>query len=294
MSHRHTEAEGIRVGRFRLDVVPEFGGPRMLPQEMFPALEVDRFAAMRPALPPEGFDPPSGKLVTSVHTWLIRGPDGLVMLLDTGSGNGKDRPQFPIFSRLNTDWLERLAALGVTPDQVTHVVNTHLHHDHVGWNTRWDGSAWVPTFRRARHIMPRLEAEAGPGIFPPWNAGCFEDSVAPVLEAGLAELVAPPHDIAPGLRLLPAPGHSPGMMVLEVSDGQGGGVLAGGDPMHHALQLFAPGLNTRFCQAPEQAAATRRLLLDRCADEGFGIAAIHFFAPRILRLRRAGDAYAFA
>jgi glyoxylase-like metal-dependent hydrolase (beta-lactamase superfamily II) len=287
-------AEGLSVGQFRLDVVPEFGGPRMLPQEMFPSLDAGTFAAMRPLIRPDSFDPPSGKLVTSVHSWLVRGPGGLVLLLDTGSGNGKSRPQFPIFNHLNTDWMERLAALGVAPGQVTHVVNTHLHHDHVGWNTRWDGAAWAPTFPQARHLMPRLEAEAGPAIFPPWNAGCFEDSVVPVLEAGLAELVTPPFQVAPGLRLLPAPGHSPGMLVLEVSDGQGGGVLAGGDPMHHALQLFAPALNTRFCQAPDEAAATRLALLERCADEGFGLAAIHFYAPRVLRLKRDGARFAFA
>ncbi|WP_270936244.1 MBL fold metallo-hydrolase [Falsiroseomonas oryzae] len=285
--------DSFTIGRYRLDVVPEFGGPRMLPQDMFPALTAERFAAILPRLPPESFDPPSGKLVTSVHSWLVRGPDGLVMLVDTGSGNGKTRSKFPIFNNLNTDWLQRLAALGVQPEQVTHVVNTHLHHDHVGWNTRMEGGAWVPTFRNARHLMPRLEAEGGPDLFPVWNYECFGDSVAPILVAGLAELVDPPHEILPGLRLLPAPGHSPGMMVLEVSDGQGGGALLAGDPMHHALQLFAPELNTRFCQAPDQAAATRRALLDRCADEGFALGAIHFFAPRLLRVRRDGAAYAF-
>lgn len=293
MDSAQPTTEGLTCGRFRLDVVPEFGGPRMLPWEMFPALSPETASELIARTPAAAFDPASGKLVTSVHTWLVRG-EGVVMLIDTGSGNGKNRPNFPIFHMLNTDWLQRLAALGVRPEDVTHVVNTHLHHDHVGWNTTQRDGAWVPTFSNARYIMPRLEAEAGPGIMPPWNAGAFEDSVAPVLAAGLADLVDPPHRIAPGIAMIPAPGHSPGMTVVEVSDGAGGGVFLGGDPMHHCLQVFAPELNTRFCQDPAKAAATRRALLERCADEGFGLGAIHFYAPRILGVRRDGAAFAFA
>ena len=288
------EHDRYRVGKFRLDAVPEFGGPRMLPGEMFPALTPERFATILPRLTPRSFDAASGKIATSVHSWLLRDEAGMVMVIDTGSGNGKNRPSFPMFHMLRSDWLERLGALGVRPEEVTHVVNTHLHHDHVGWNTSLRDGAWVPTFPKARYIFGRLEAEAGPGIMPQWNANAFEDSVAPIMAAGMAELVDAPHTIAPGVRLLPAPGHSPGMMVVEISDGAGGGVFAGADPMHHPLQVFAPDLNTRFCQAPEQAAATRLALLGRCADEGFGLAAIHFFAPRVLRVRRDCAGFAFA
>ncbi|WP_207539602.1 MBL fold metallo-hydrolase [Sabulicella rubraurantiaca] len=293
MDAAQDQDRGLYCGQFRLDVVPEFGGPRMLPWEMFPALAPEAAASLIARTPAAAFDATSGKLVTSVHTWLVRG-EGVVMLIDTGSGNGKNRPNFPIFHMLSTDWLQRLVSVGVHPSDVTHVVNTHLHHDHVGWNTVQRKGNWVPTFPNARYIMPRLEAEAGPGIMPPWNAGAFEDSVAPVLAAGLADLVEPSFQIAPGLRVLPAPGHSPGMTVIEVSDGKGGGVFLGGDPMHHCLQVFAPELNTRFCQDPAKAAATRHALLERCADEGFGIGAIHFYAPRILRVRRDGPAFAFA
>lgn len=293
MAAAQDQGASMMLGGFRLDVVPEFGGPRMLPTEMFPALAPDAVTDLLARTPAAASDPASGKLVTSVHSWLVR-QGGMVMLIDTGSGNGKTRPRFPIFNMLNTDWLQRLAALGVRPDDVTHVVNTHLHHDHVGWNTTQQDGAWVPTFPKARYIMPRLEAEGGPGIMPPWNEGAFEDSVAPVLAAGLADLVEAPYRIAPGITLMPAPGHSPGMTVVEVSDGMGGGVFLGGDPMHHCLQVFAPTLNTRFCQDQAQAAATRLALLGRCADEGFGIGAIHFFAPRILHVRRDGPGFAFA
>ena len=283
----------ITVGPFRLDVIAEFGGPRMRPEEMFPALTPERWTAIRPSLPAAAYDDASGRIVTSVHSWLVRG-EGLTIVVDCGSGNGKNRPLFPMFHRLATDWLDQLAALGVRPDDVTHVVNTHLHHDHVGWNTRQDGEDWVPTFTRARYLFPRLEADAGGGIFPAWNGEAFEDSVAPVLAAGLVDKVDPPHRIAPGLTLRPVPGHSPGMMILEVADGAGGGAMLSGDPMHHCLQVFAPDLNTRFCQAPEQAAATRRALLERAADQGFALGCTHFLAPRLLRVRRAGTGFAFA
>jgi glyoxylase-like metal-dependent hydrolase (beta-lactamase superfamily II) len=283
--------DGLAVGKFRLDPIVEFQGPRMPACEMFPALASARAADLLERVPSDGFDAASSRLVTSVHSWLVRSSDGICMLIDTCFGNLKPRPNFPIFHMQRTRWLANLSAAGVAPEQVTHVVNTHLHHDHVGWNTFYDGDQWKPTFPRARYLLPKVEVDAGASGLPAWNGGAFEDSVAPVLAAGLAELVTPLHQIEPGIRLIAAPGHSAGMMIVEVSDG-GTSILAGGDPMHHAIQLLAPELNTRFCENPGAAAATRRALLERCADEDLLLAATHFCAPRAMRVRRDGDGFA--
>ena len=282
------------VGRFRLDTVSEFEGPRMPPQAMFPALTPLQMEEALAQVPAGSYESSTGQLMTSVHSWLIRSDDGLVMLVDTCFGNNKNRPKFPPFHMKQTDWLRKLAALGVTPSQVTHVVNTHLHHDHVGWNTYLDDGRWRPTFPQARYLMPRSEAEAGGARTPDWNVGAFEDSVAPVIEAGLATFITPPHAIAPGLRIVAAPGHSPGMTIVEVADGKGAGMLVGGDPMHHVLQVFVPEANTGFCEDKQLAAATRHSLLARSADEGWTIGATHFFVPRALNVRRAGSGFALA
>lgn len=282
---------GLTVGRFRLDPIVEFQGPRMSPSEMFPSLGSERASDLLGTLPSDGYDVNSGKLVTSVHSWLVRSADGMCLLIDTCFGNHKPRPNFPMFHMQQTDWLAQLASFGVAPGHVTHVVNTHLHHDHVGWNTFLDGGEWRPTFPRARHLLPKLEVDAGAGGLPAWNGDAFGDSVAPIIAAGLAELVSPPYKVEPGIRLIAAPGHSPGMMVVEIAEEGRAGVLAGGDPMHHAIQVLAPEANTRFCENPERAAATRRALLERCADDGWMIAATHFCAPRAMRIRRNGDGF---
>jgi glyoxylase-like metal-dependent hydrolase (beta-lactamase superfamily II) len=281
-----------RVGAFELHPVVEFEGPRMAPQQLLPELDQDRLADLLPRLPAGCVDAASGFLVTSVHTWVVRGPDGLTVLVDTCFGNRKPRPGFPGFHMQETDWLARLGALGVERGQVTHVINTHLHLDHVGWNTELVNGSWRPTFPAARYLMPRRELAAGPSGAAGWNRDCFEDSIAPVVAAGLVRPVEPPHRVASGLTLVAAPGHSPGMMVLAVADGGGGGVLVGGDPLHHPLQLLAPDLSTRFCEDTALAASTRRSLLSRCADEGWAIAATHLVSPRFLAVQREGNAFA--
>jgi Metallo-beta-lactamase superfamily len=128
-----TRIGSLQVGRYTLDVVSEFEGPRILPRELYPTLQESHLASIIPHLPKSSFDMGSKTIVTSVHTWLIRDGSGLVLLVDTCFGNNKLRPAYPLFNLRQTDWLEQLAALGVSPADVTHVINTHLDHDRVGW-----------------------------------------------------------------------------------------------------------------------------------------------------------------
>jgi glyoxylase-like metal-dependent hydrolase (beta-lactamase superfamily II) len=289
-----TANETIVVGRYRLDPIAEFEGPRMPPAAMFTQTDPKRLATLLERVPPESFARGTNLLLTSVHTWLVRDDAGLVMLIDTCFGNLKNRmPTHPFFHMQKNDWLQRLAALGVEPEDVTHVVNTHLHLDHVGWNTHLSEGAWVPTFRRARHIMPRLEVDlvrAGKFIPLPANDRAIADSVLPILDAGLADVVEPWTTIAPDMRLVPCYGHSPGMLLVEISGGERG-IIAGGDPLHHPLQVLDPSVNTGFCERPAEAAAARYEFLARCADEGWTMAPTHFYRPRVARVRRAGNVF---
>jgi glyoxylase-like metal-dependent hydrolase (beta-lactamase superfamily II) len=276
------------VGRYRLDAIPEFEGARMPPAAMFTKASPGHLNSLLERVPSDSYDCGRKVLCTSVHSWLVRDDNGLVMLIDTCFGNLKNRmPTHPMFHMQSNDWLSKLAALGVHPQDVTHVINTHLHLDHIGWNTRLVDGAWKPTFSRARHIMPRLEAElalSGGLMRHEANERAITDSVLPVFEAGLADFAEPYASIAADMQLVPCYGHSPGMLLVEIS-GQPGAIV-GGDPLHHPLQMLDPDMNTGFCEQPEQAAISRRNFLSRCADERLIIAPTHFYAPRFSQVRR--------
>ena len=168
-------------------------------------------------------------LFVHVHSWLLRKGD-LTILIDTGVGNGRTRA-FEGFNNLDTDYLSRLAAQGVRPEDVDFVICTHIHTDHVGWNTRWDGTRWTPTFPNARYVWSRIEGAVARRTFfhEGLSAGVYQDSVLPVIEAGLAEEVSHgPFDPIPGLTFHSTPGHSPGHLsvTLETEDGV---LMFGGD-----------------------------------------------------------------
>ncbi|MFH0522185.1 MBL fold metallo-hydrolase [Streptomyces sp. M41] len=220
---------------------------------------------------------------------------GLRVLVDTGIGNGRTRAN-PAWHDLRTDYLERLAAAGFTPDTVDLVVLTHLHTDHVGWNTTagTDG-AWVPTFPAARYVTSRAEREfwAGYDMDEP-RRQMFRDSVHPVEDAGLLDLVDVPAEgaeIAPGLRLLPTPGHTPGHVAVELSSGGGETALITGDCIHHPVQFAHPAIGSCVDTDPEQAEATRHALLDSLAGTDTLVLGTHFPPPTAGRVVRHGSAY---
>jgi len=284
----------VVIGRYRLDPVAEFEGPRMPPTAMFTKSDSQYLTRLLERTPVGSYDKAANQLFTSVHTWLVRDDAGMVLLIDTCFGNLKNRlPTHPFFHMQKNDWLLKLEALGVQPEDVTHVINTHLHLDHVGWNTKLVDGVWKPTFHRARHIMPRLEVDlvkVGKLSRHEVNVRSFADSVVPVIDAGLADFVDPEFQVASDIRLLPCYGHSPGMLLVEISGGSKG-VIAGGDPLHHPLQVLDPKVNTGFCEMPDEAAASRHAFLTRCADEGWAIAPTHFLVPRVTKVRRVGDGF---
>jgi glyoxylase-like metal-dependent hydrolase (beta-lactamase superfamily II) len=174
---------------------------------------------------------------------------------------------------------------------------THLHADHVGWNTRLLNGRWVPTFPNARYIMAETEfrywqervAREGPAL----NHGAFADSVLPVIASGQADLVSMDHRVSAGVQFEPAPGHTPGSVLIHIEDGGCHGVCTG-DILHHPLQLDHPEMPSGYCEDPAASARVRVKLCEDYADTRTRILTAHFPDPSSGFIRRDGRRYRFA
>ena len=241
-------------------------------------------------------EPQAARLLLSFNSYIVDMP-GCLCLIDCGIGNGKERPDRPLWHRRDGDFMQRLDSLGYAADRFDLVVNTHLHADHVGWNTTATADGWTPTFKNARYVVPQSELALWQRLaaqHPDGHVlhGAFADSVQPLLDAGIYQAVVLPSEIAPGLWLEPAPGHTPGMAVVRLKLPQGG-VLFLADVLHSPLQLAAPELTSNFCADPAQASATRHRLLAECAQSNAIVATYHFPPPVFGHVVTSGAGYRF-
>ena len=219
------------------------------------------------------------------------------MLIDTCTGDHKERPGFTQGNQLSLPYLERLAEKGLRPEDIDYVMCTHLHLDHVGWNTRLQDGRWVPTFPKARYLFGKTEYDAfnpvtGPGDPNPVNQGAFEDSVQPIAEAGQMQLVDDGYTLDDELTVEAAPGHSEGHVVIRAQSQDETGVFLG-DVLHSPLQCCYPDVNSAFCQHPESARLTRRRLLAEAAEQGHLLLPAHFPAPHAGRVTVNGAGFRF-
>jgi glyoxylase-like metal-dependent hydrolase (beta-lactamase superfamily II) len=288
----------FNVGAIRVHHVEEWQGPFAAPEELFADFDGDRFAAFRDELPGDMYLRDSNSVYAFLQSWILESDD-LTVLYDTGAGNGKERPGIPVFGNLETAFLENLAVAGFEPGDIDVVINSHLHIDHVGWNTRRKGTGWEPTFPHARHLFSRIEHDywhpRGDGPRPSAqgaevNRNVFEDSVQPVLEAGLAELVEDGHQVAAGMTLRVRPGHTPGHLVLEVENG-GERALFVGDILHHPAQVYCPEWNSVYCEHGEDARSTRKQILAQAADSGARVVPAHFGGCHYAWIERLGEGF---
>ena len=262
---------------------------------LLPDLRDEDIARNAGWLAPRFLNPADNTVDIHIQSWLLRTKHHTI-LVDSCVGNHKER-HFPPFNMRNSPYLENLKAAGASPEDIDFVFCTHLHSDHVGWNTRLENGRWVPTFPNARYLFSRGDYEGlDPRRRPPGHEDdaneAFYDSVLPVVEAGQADIVAGAHVITDGLTIAPAPGHSPGHNMLRVESGDASGLFIG-DAMHHPIQIAAPECNSFACMDPVAARNTRRAILEECCDCNRLLAPGHFAAPHVGRVSRAAGGYTF-
>ncbi|NOT54112.1 MAG: MBL fold metallo-hydrolase [Deltaproteobacteria bacterium] len=282
----------LALGDINISRVVEFEGPFVQPHHLLPESKPEVIESHKHWLAPHFLDA-NGMFIMSIHTYVIRTKHHTI-LVDTCVGNDKDRSLFPSWSKMQGPYLQTLEQVaGVKPEQVDYVLCTHLHVDHVGWNTRLVNGKWVPTFPNAKYLFARKEWEfwkqesekdAGTGD------GSIVDSVVPIVAAGKAVLVEGDHAIDDQVFLEPTPGHTPGHVCVHVKGG-GKEVIMTGDMMHHPVQTAEPQWSSGFCADPKASAATRRAFLERNADTGRMILAAHFATPTVGTIVPAGNAF---
>ncbi len=226
----------------------------------------------------------------SVHSFVVR-VDGRNILIDTCCGNDKQRSLPPV-SMQQWPYLENLARTGLRPEDIDVVMCTHLHFDHVGWNTRLKDGSWVPTFPNARYLFGKRDLEFfSKQRHEALHREAFDDSVAPILDAGLADLVDTDslvhREIGDGIWLQDVSGHSPGNLCVVAECG-GSRAVFSGDCFHHPVQLVRPDATFFADENPAQASATRQRLLDQYAKPGRDLLprALHRCNRRTGRARR--------
>ncbi|MGW1544120.1 MBL fold metallo-hydrolase [Streptomyces sp. NPDC002309] len=218
-----------------------------------------------------------GLLRTSVHALVVVTPTRRI-LVDTGLGNDKQGRPVPAWNGMTGSFLRDLTEAGFPPETIDTVLCTHLHVDHAGWDTRWVEGSWVPTFPNARHLFVREEFAHAQAAEGHGTDELFADSVTPLVEAGLVDLVAADVRITPEIRLIPTPGHTPGHTSVLI-ESQGERALITGDFIHHPVQLAHPEWTSAGDHDPDLAVATRRTMLDELADTGTLLIGTHFPGP---------------
>ncbi len=253
--------------------------------------------ATREAVLPIGWLQPhfadeEGRLRMSVHTFLVETPTRR-MLVDTCIGNDKQNRHIPTWNNLQTHFLDNIAAAGFPRESVDTVLCTHLHVDHVGWNTMLAGGRWVPTFPNARYIMGQLEFDHWTHSDRPDMQHIIGDSVKPVFDAGLVDLVAMDAVLDDEISLRPTVGHTPGHVSVRIRS-KGEEALITGDFMHHPVQIAHPEWASTPDSDPEQGIATRRAMFAELAGSNVLVLGTHFAGATAGRIVRDGDAYRLA
>jgi glyoxylase-like metal-dependent hydrolase (beta-lactamase superfamily II) len=231
-----------------------------------------------------------GALLMSVHPLVVES-EGRRILVDTCIGNDKERPSVPNWHLRQGSFLRDLAAAGFPRESIDTVLCTHLHVDHVGWNTMKVDGRWVPTFPSARYLVAKNEWQHWKDVKDEFG-DVIGDSVRPVFDAGLADLVDPDHRLTGEVRLESTPGHTPGHVSVVISSAGHEAVITG-DLMHHPCQMTKPLWASNFDYDQDAARATRRRFLEKYAGTSVLVLGTHFATPTAGKIVRHGDAYRF-
>jgi glyoxylase-like metal-dependent hydrolase (beta-lactamase superfamily II) len=286
----------FRIGKVTATLIEEMVDHSFELLKFFPLSTQEELAENLDWLAPGHYDPQTGRVLLSMHSWLLDTGKHKI-LIDGCVGNGKNRPGRPDWCNLDTPFLDRLAAAGATPDDIDYVLCTHLHADHIGWNTRMIGGRWVPTFPRAKYVFSRREHEfwearlAADAHAPGPHLIAYQDSVLPVVEAGQAMIVDDHAELADCLTLEPAPGHTPGHVAIWLKSNDERAVLTG-DILHSPIQVKYPAWSCFGCIDPVQSAATRKQVLESTCEHRALLLPGHFMPPHAAYVDDAAGGFA--
>ncbi len=276
------------VGAVRITRVVESAGSSP-PSFLFADLTTERVqshAWLRPH-----FATADGRLMASIHCFVIES-EGRTIVVDTCVGNDKPRAA-AMWNELHGPFLDDFERAGFSPGRVDVVLCTHLHTDHVGWNTRWVEGRWQPTFANARYLLGRVEHEHWQAAGDAGERQVLADSVQPVVEAGLVDWVDTDHVVTPEVQLEPTPGHTPGHVSVRIRS-QGEEAVITGDLMHHPVQCCEPEVGSRFDVDPKVAYETRFRFLREQAARRVLVLGTHFAGPTAGWIVPAGEAWELA
>lgn len=283
-----TDSRRWQVGDVTITSVVEDQVEHIPPELFFPEADAGAVAEHGWCIPE--FADEAGNIILRVQALMVECA-GRRILVDPCVGNGKTR-EMPFWHEQSWPFLERFAAAGFAPDRVDTVIHTHLHADHVGWDTHLVDGEWVPTFTRARHLYTQAELDtvaAGEGMD---FAQTYADSVVPIIAAGLADVVDPATDLGDGLRLAPTPGHTPGHVSLWIERGDEVALVTG-DVLHHPVQCAEPEWAEVGDADAALARATRRAVLEEAAARGVLFVGTHFPNHPAGRLVADGKSWRF-
>ena len=284
----HDDILKWQVGDVTITSVPESSDPTS-PKFMFSSIDKDGVLALREQSPwLEPFVGDKGHLLQKIHCCIIdTGSERIAV--DTCVGNDKERGN-PLWHEQQGPFLDRLSDSGYSPESITHVVCTHLHVDHVGWNTRLVNGQWVPTFPNAEYLFVEVEFDHWSNTEDLFGDPVFEDSVAPIKNAGLANLVGSDYVIGDAVSFESTPGHTPGHISIRVDSGDQRAIITG-DMAHSPIQIANPDLSSSFDTDPDMARSTRLEAFARWADGRTLVIGTHFGTPTAGTMHVDGDAY---
>lgn len=281
-----------RIGAATITRVLELNTPDFEPLGFFPDTKPEDWAPHLDWLKPRCMDPASGNLYFPMQSYIVRTARHTI-LIDSCVGNGKERPHRPRWHRkTDTGFLAGLAAAGLRPEDIDYVLCTHMHVDHVGWNTRLLDGRWIPTFPNAKYVFSRKEYDYWLREHAKSPLNHFADSVLPVVEAKRAVMVKSDHALDDEIWLEPTPGHTPDHFAVRLASA-GADAVFSGDLMHSPIQCRHPEWRARPDYDPEQARATRRAFMERYCGTDTLVCTAHFPLPSAGHFARHGDAFDF-
>ena len=269
----------IDLGSAQIYRIEECIDTSFLGKSFFPQFKSELLNNLPGWLLPHHYHPDSGALVLSMHSWIVK-TERYTVLIDACIGNDKDRMPRAHWHRRQGDFLHRLAALGFQPSDIDVVMCTHMHADHVGWNTVLRDGRWVTTFPKAQYLFSREEYEhASTYEHPnPIMRQAFNDSVLPVVESGQALMIQDGHEVDEMFTVQLAPGHTPGNAMLRLQTPAQEALFVG-DVIHHPIQVYHPELSTMACQDPQASMQSRLRMLHHCCEHHTLMLPAHFAAP---------------